>query len=130
MILLQTLQMRKLNSVTMVGKHICIYMFTDLRLNVDVVNLLSNNTDSLQHNFCHCISIFPTFSYFRKTKKEQVFIFKPKRQAMFMKTLLQMRAIDCEKYYNFLMGIWANIDRIYFCMKDKEECWVKSFSML
>ena len=38
--------MMKLNPVAMTGKHKSIYIFTDLRVNVDVVNLLSKNIES------------------------------------------------------------------------------------
>ena len=103
----------KLNSVTMMGKDICIYMFTDARMNVGVVNMLSKNSHTTQQVislYFHISNIF----LFKRDKERGTIHFQAKKNAMFKTTLLQMRSIDCEKHYNYLMGIWETIDRIYF----------------
>ena len=61
---------------------------------------------------------------------EQVFIFKPQRQEVFQFTLVQMSAIDCEKHYNFMRGIWASIDQIYSHMIDSKNVQLSDLTAL
>ena len=64
----------------------------------------------------NCISQILIF--FRTQDNEDLLMFKPRLQPMFMPTLIQMRAIDCERHYNYMTGIWDIIDEIYWCIED------------